>query len=343
MALNKIVSNSNKIQSIQPQSAPAFPWVRLIQGCEIVVLLLLIFQLPGTNVYQETSPKAQPVPIEFLPIEVPQPLPFPVRITDMKPPEVTAKSVQITDELSKEVLYAKNADTPLPPASLAKLMTALITLDYCNKDKILPATFTPIGSDESRMGLKAGENISVEAALYGLLLPSGNDAALVLANNCTPQVTSFTALAKAKGVLLGLKHTNFTNPTGQDAPQNVTTAHDLTLLSFAALANPLITDIVKTPYKVVYDASGRKAYILNNTNILLGRNGQVIGLKTGTTDNAGQNFIAYATAKEDRKIVLVVLGSSDRFQEVVRLLGWVKETVVWKLPAPIPDYRSDFP
>jgi serine-type D-Ala-D-Ala carboxypeptidase (penicillin-binding protein 5/6) len=231
------------------------------------------------------------------------------------PPAVSAKAALVIDLDSGQMLYAKKPNEPLPPASTAKLMTALVTVKRANLDDRVTISARAAGTSGSRMGLVAGEIVTVRDLLYGLLLPSGNDAAVALAEHVAGSQEAFVQLMNETSVALGLKNTTFTNPHGLDDPAQVSTATDLATMARAAFVYPLLARIVATPTAQV---AGRA---LTNTNQLLGAYQGADGVKTGSTDAAGECLVASVT-RDDHRLLVVVLGSTDRYADARSLLDY---------------------
>ena len=173
------------------------------------------------------------------------------------------------------------------------------------------------------MGLTAGEQLTVRDLLYGLLLPSGNDAAVALAEHVAGNEEAFVVLMNATAADLGLENTHFTSPHGLGSPDETASAADLTALARRALADPVFSEIVATTEASV---SGRE---LKNTNQLLGSFAGADGVKTGTTDEAGECLVASATRDGHRELV-VLLGSQDRYGEASALLNWANSAWQWR-------------
>lgn len=310
---------------------------------QLVLLALLSFWLllvPPPNSYAFV-PKGVVGPalvthanLAFVPEKYPQ-----VDTSQVMPP-FSAQKLLISTYPSTKILYSKNETDIFPPASLAKLMTAVVAQDYCNPETVLQTSISmPLEDEDSRMGLREGEHITYKNILYGLLLPSGNDAAQTIAAACN-NGKDFVALMNQKATTIGLEHSTFTNPMGLDEPGNLTTAADLLVLTKQFLKNPLYREIVKTPTITVSNVEHTISHKLTSTNSLLFRNIGAEGVKTGTTDLAKQNLIALV-ALGDQRIVLVLLGSSDRFSDATRLIHWAQQSVVWKYPSPVPMYPID--
>lgn len=311
---------------------------------ELILLLAFLVILPGTNVYDNQVVIAVPRSISQLPVTLPTPVPYPIPASaDALPSAITARAVLVADYDTGAIMYEKNADERLAPASLVKLLTALVAMDYCDLQRPITVRFDrPLVFDESRMRVWEGEVVTFESLLYGMLLPSGNDAALAIAHACKPLGRDFMALMNEKAALLGLTQSYFTNPTGQDELNNYSSARDLYKLTKFFISNPALAQIVNTSYKQVTDVSGNHVFQLQNTNILLRQYKYVFGVKTGTTDNARQNYIGLFKVGADQRIFLVELASEDRFQEALALYSWIGHAFAWKHPGPIPDYSSLF-
>lgn len=288
----------------------------------LTVLLLLIPSAGNFIKGQSVSLTIDPTPVLSA---TPAP-PKPVNITKLAPPEVTAESVIIKDLESLETLYAKDEDKLLFPASVTKVMTALVILDKYNLDDLM--TVKTVVNDGRNMSLVSGEQMTVESLLYGTLVHSANDAAYTLAENYPGGVVSFIAEMNRKAQILGLKDTNFTNPVGYDDPRHYTTARDLVTLSVYALQNKIIDKIVSTKSITVSDTSYTYFHELHNVNQLLGKVAGISGLKTGWTENAGEILIS-TVKKNGHQVLFAVLKSRDRFGETEKLINWVFSNFKW--------------
>lgn len=256
---------------------------------------------------------------------------FPLRFTggqiaalaaEQKGPAVEASAAALVDRASNASLFARNANTPLPMASTTKLMTVLEALESLSPDQVITAPGAALVGGAS-MGLDPGERVSVLTLLYGTLLPSGNDAATALALAAEGSEAGFVARMNQQAAEWGLNQTHFANPTGFDAPDHVSSALDLAALGRRALANPLVAGIVSQP------SASIGGYDLQNTNELLGVYDGAYGVKTGTTDAAGQVLIA-AARRPSGDALAVVLNSPDRFGEAGRLLDFYFGHWLWR-------------
>lgn len=266
---------------------------------------------------------------------LPPPKPYPVNKGIMVLPELTAKSVVIQDIDSSVILYQKEPDLRLLPASTEKMMTGLVAYEDYPLSKVL--TVGKIEIDGSTIGLVAGEQITVENLLYGLLVGSGNDAAEVLAENYPGGMNAFISAMNKKAAELALGNTNFSNPIGLDEPNNYSSARDLVKLANHLVNIQTLSKIVSTPEITITDISGTMEHSIKNTNELVGKVDGVKGVKTGWTENAGQCLVSWIE-KDGRRIIIAILGSSDRFGETQKLISWVFGNFEWKVIAPS-NYR----
>jgi serine-type D-Ala-D-Ala carboxypeptidase (penicillin-binding protein 5/6) len=259
-----------------------------------------------------------------------QPIDQPVVEND-KIDDLSALSYVVVDIDSGSVLLSKNENVSLPPASVTKIMTALVAADYYSKKDVVEVKSDyPIGRN---MGLKKGEQFTVFDLYLGLLVHSANDAAFVLADNYPGGVDSFIEAMNNKASLLGLSRTHFTNFAGEEDLDHFTTALDIAKLSRLFLKNELFSTIVELDSAVVRSVDGIGEHQLETTNQLLGVVPEIKGLKTGWTNQAGECFVSYFQLEEEgktRRLVAVILASNDRFGETKRLLEWVKNNVFWR-------------
>ncbi len=221
------------------------------------------------------------------------------------PPTFPARAAVIYDISTDRLLLAQNAHEPLAPASLTKMMTALVARRHLKPDGIVTVP-EAVGDGLSPMRLQGGEQITVRALLYGMLMTSDNNAAVVLAQAAAGDVATFVAWMNEEAQRMGLEGTHFVNPHGLDAVGQVSTAWDLARVARALLADPLLARIVATRE---IDVEGRH---LINRNELLWRRDDVVGVKTGTTLLAGECLVA-AFREDGHTVITVVLGARDRY------------------------------
>ncbi len=240
-----------------------------------------------------------------------------------RPPAPSARSALVTDLDSAQVLYALRPHEPLPPASTVKIMTALVALKRAAPGDVVTISANAAGTEGSRMGLTAGETLSVLDLLYGLLLPSGNDAAVALAEHVAGSEAAFVQLMNEEAAALGMADTRFANAHGLDNPSATISAADLITLTRAALAYPEFARIVASPRAEV---AGR---LLVNTNELLTSYRGADGVKTGTTDAAGECLVG-SVARNGHRTLVVLLGSQDRYADAVALLDYAAAYWEWR-------------
>ncbi len=244
-------------------------------------------------------------------------------------PEVAAKFAVVIDAGSGEILYDKDMNTPTAPASLTKVFTAIAALDAANLDREVPIDqYDLVG--EASMGLQAGQNISLRTLLNGLLLVSGNDAAMAIARNVgalagdTPQqsINRFMTRVNSLSERLGLTGTHLTNPHGLDQAGHQSTARDLAAITMYALKNQDFRTIIGTPS---YNHEGFELY---QANLLLGAYPGLIGGKTGYTETAGYCLLE-AAERDGHTIIAVLLNSSKEawYQDATTLLNYGFDTV----------------
>ncbi len=242
-------------------------------------------------------------------------------------PVLTANAIYVFDPDSGTEIYQKNSQERFYPASTTKLMTALVALSAYNLDEVL--TVKSAGSVLGQsIHLSAGDKLTFENLLYGLLVDSGNDAAVVLAENYPGGYTQFIGRMNQAARDLNLKSTHFTNVTGLYNPDHFTTAADLTLIAREAIGDATIRKIVSTKNVSFTDVTGSKKFVLESTNKLLGIDG-VKGLKTGWTPESGECLVTLVT-RDDKSVLITLLGSTDRFGESVKLINWVYDNYEWK-------------
>ena len=249
---------------------------------------------------------------------------MPVKKGDSIGPVVEAKSVYSVDITSGTPLFARDIFTRRSVASIAKLITAMVILDAHNPKEVVTVSTAAASQEGSRMWLRAGEEITVENLITGMLVNSGNDAALALAEYDAGSESAFVKKMNAKAVQLGLRDSHFSNAKGFDEATNYSTAFDTMLFSRAALSYPFIRTVVKIKKGEVASTDGVLKHKLESTNELLDNpHFQIMGLKTGRTPEAGESFVALVKAPKNHEILSVMLGSPSRFKETEVVLDWI--------------------
>jgi len=268
-------------------------------------------------------------PSAFIPRETlkykPQPLP---QLKQAFAPELFTSSAYLVMDLSSFTpILSENARQEMFPASLVKLATAIVSYRSYGLDKVL--TVKKVIPDELRMGLLPGEKLTSLNLLYGILVYSANDAAYTLAENYHGGVKKFVAQMNKLAKELKMTQTSFTNPIGFDHPAQYSTAFDLTLLSREFLNYELLLNLSSTKAITVSDIAFEHLHYLTNINELLGEIPHLGGLKTGTTEKAGQNLISFYRLN-DRPILIVLLKSEDRFNDARVLINYLTENLTYR-------------
>jgi len=294
---------------------------------KIVLAFLFLSLLPGRNYYYSLDLNSHQPLVRSINQPLDSPSQYPVNFTGVPAPNLTARSAIIVDVDSKTILFNKNPDLKLLPASTTKIMTGLIVIENYDLDDIV--TITSVSDTGQKMDLEIGERITVESLLYGLLVQSGNDAATALAQFHPGGQDAFIALMNQKLKDLNLHDTQFTNAAGLDAYGHYTTVHDLSLLAAAAMKNPQFKKIVSTQGITVSDVDQTIFHQLEAINELLGQIRGLAGIKTGWTELAGECLVTYIK-RGDKQIITVVLGSQDRFGETQQLIDWAFTNHQWK-------------
>ncbi len=235
--------------------------------------------------------------------------------------EVTAQSYLVYDVTSDNLLFAQASHDALPLASLTKLMTALLVLERADLRASVEIVAEDM-SDGASMGLVVGDVVTVTDLLWGLLLPSGNDAALSLARFVAGSVDAFVADMNARAAELGMQRSHFENPHGMDAEGHVSSAADLVLLTRTLWQYPLFRTMVGTA-RIQWN--GRT---LVNTNEWLSTFAGATGVKTGTTDRVGECLIA-TVERDGSMVLLIVMGSQERYADAERLYA-AYEAAYWR-------------
>ena len=244
--------------------------------------------------------------------------------TPTEPPDfpyVSAHSIAILDADCGALLYGRDEHRQFQPASLTKLMTAAVALDYADlTDMYVSDVDGAAMHDENGstvMGLRPGQELSLEDLLYGLLLPSGNDAALVIARGVAGSDSRFADLMNDKVEALGLEDSHFTNPHGLTEDGLHSSAYDMAVIARYAMQNPEIRKIVSTVYwQPRWDGA-----MVWNGNELIGKYDGADGVKIGYTEEAQQTIVASAS-RDGRRIIASLMRSQDRYSDAERVLDW---------------------
>ena len=243
-----------------------------------------------------------------------------------EPPELTAEAWILYDADADVVLASKNATEERPMASVTKIMTALVVADNAELDEKVRISEKAANVGESEIGLYAGERWIVKDLLAGLLIRSGNDAAMALAEHVGGSEEGFADMMNAKAEELGLEHSHFVNPHGLDDPEHYTSAADLVTMAEAALERPYLSRLARTRLVSFTPSPNGVARRAQTTNRLLGVYPGVVGLKTGYTGRAGLVLVS-VLEQGDRTLIAVVMGSEGHFDDTRELLDYGARTL----------------
>lgn len=237
-------------------------------------------------------------------------------------PKTNSRRYIVYDRISKSMIIGKNEDVKSAMASTTKIMTTIVILEKADLNEKVTVSAKAGGTGGSRLGLKRGDKASVRDLLYGLMLRSGNDAAVALAEHVGGSVKGFAELMNEKAIELGLTNTHFVTPHGLDDANHYTTALELAKLTDYAMNNETFAKIVGTKSTTIY--INNQSRQINNTNELLGVLNGVVGVKTGFTNNAGRCLVT-ETKRNNIDIITIVLGADtkkDRTKDSVNLIEY---------------------
>ena len=232
---------------------------------------------------------------------------------------ISAQSAVMLECSTNTVLYSKAAHEKLPMASTTKVMTALVAIENGNLDEIVTTADEAYGVEGSSIYISKNEKLSLRDLLYGLMLRSGNDAAVAIAIHIGGSVDGFVAMMNKRAKELGAVNTHFANPNGLPNDSHYTTAYDLGLICSAALKNEAFKTIVSTQYHTATTGSVKRSMM--NKNKLLWQYDGAIGIKTGYTEKAGK-CLTFAAERDGMMIVGVVLNCPDMFPDSMELMDY---------------------
>lgn len=243
----------------------------------------------------------------------------PVKALSQPPGGISARAALLMEATTGKVLYEKNAQQKLPMASTTKIMTALLAIELGNLDEMVTTDATAYGVEGSSIYLRLEETISLRDLVYGLMLASGNDAAVAIAVHIGKGVEQFAGLMNAKARQLGAVNTHFVTPNGLHNEDHYTTAYDLALIASAAMQNETFREIASTQYHRT--ETGDLTRTFKNKNKILWNYAGGNGVKTGYTKAAGRCLV-FAAEREGMQLVGVVLDCGDMFGDAQTLLDY---------------------
>ncbi|CDF58179.1 D-alanyl-D-alanine carboxypeptidase family protein [Thermobrachium celere] len=236
--------------------------------------------------------------------------------------QLQSYSAIVIDQYSGRILYSKNSDIKLPMASTTKIMTTIIALEKGNLNDMVIVSKRAAAVGGSSAGLKEGEKLTLEELLYGLMLRSGNDAAIAIAEHIGGSVDRFIEMMNEKAIEIGAYNTSFKTPHGLDADGHYTTAEDLAKITAYAMKNEVFNKIVSTR-EISSGVSGKFNRSYSNINKFLYRVENADGVKTGYTGGAGRCLVA-SVKHEYGRFICVVLNSADRWRDAEELVKYAK-------------------
>lgn len=286
---------------------------------KVTVFALWLAVLPGLNLIWQYRPTVDGPGVSVPDEPRPQEVVLPIDTKRLPLPPVSAKSFLVMDERTGAILAEKELTREMYPASITKLMTAVVAREHFPLEQELTVgrESEAIGSS---VGLQYGEKISVTDLLRGLLVASGNDAAFVLANAYPGGYGAFVERMNQKARELGMEKSTFRNVSGVEQEGHMTTARDLTVLARAAMLDSFVRETVRLPSVTL--GSGKLARSYPSTNKLLGVVSGMDGIKTGWTTQAGECLLTQTT-RDGNTVYVVILDSEDRFGDTKALVEWV--------------------
>ncbi len=290
-----------------PQWLKGWRWLAL-GGCFLFLLTATFWShldLPAGSRYKRVE---RYPPLIYLPDDGPK-------------PRINAQAAILVEAVSGMILFAKNEHTRRHPASTTKIMTAIVTLEKGDPAEVVTVSPKAARTGGSSLWLKAGDQIFLGELLEGVMLRSGNDGSVALAEHIAGSEQAFAELMNRKAREIGALNTSFRNPHGLSAPNHYTTAFDLALITRYGFGNPEFARIVGAREEAIEWYQGTKTRQVRNTNRLLWSLAGADGVKTGTTNKAGYCLVASAT-RDGRRFIAVILNSPDRWGEAARLLEY---------------------
>ena len=287
---------------------------RLFLACAagVVIALLLIGAetvTPSTALAKNVAAQSVPARTAIAPRQFP-----PWRIAP-------AHGILLKELKSGRVLYEHDAGKRMSPASLTKIMSALVILENGQLDDLVTISPRAARAHKIHLRVKAGQVFRLEDLLKAMLIVSANDACLAAVEHVGGDEAQFVTLMNAKAEELGLSDTHFSNGCGFDNSDHYSTAEDLATLSVMALDQPIFRQLVREERAMITPVNGHRAYVLHNTNRLLGRIPGVEGIKTGFTSKAGRCLIA-KVSQNGSDLLLVILNSKRRWNTATNLITY---------------------
>ena len=292
-----------------------FPYVG-----QVAKVLLISMVLMGMGTVEVFGQPASPNDTEAT-IQTTKPVPSGQKPARISLPSTNAKAAALIDVKTGRLLFSHNGDSMLPMASTTKIMTAIVAIEHGRLSDKVKVSGKAFGKEGSSIYLRLGEEMSLNHLLYGLMLRSGNDAAVAIAEHVGGSEEGFVYMMNEKAKMLGLEHTQFRNPHGLDAEGHYTTANELAQLSAYALHNSIFRDIVRTQVKMAPNPYEKWDYKWMNKNKMLRLYEGADGVKTGYTSDALRCLVSSAT-RDGQQLVAVTLNDSSDWVDHSRLLDY---------------------
>lgn len=297
-----------------------------LTGCMVVGAALLLFPVSGNASGSLSDNSARTLRLsKGKPAQVKTPSAYKRKAP---PRPALPEGILLKDLTTGEILFQENADQPMAPASLTKIMSAIVVLEEGNLDDRVTVSRQAAAAHRTKLYLKSGQVLPLRGLLEAMLIRSANDACLAAVEHVAGDEESFVEKMNAKAMAIGLTRTHFQNACGFDMPEHYSTAEELAALTEYAMAHETFAAIVKEPTAVIRTADQRKTYTARTTNRLLGTMEGVIGVKTGLTKGAGRCLIA-VVSREEKKLLLVLLNARHRW-------GRAQDLIEYGLRTPIP-------
>lgn len=240
-------------------------------------------------------------------------------------PAITADAAILIEATTGRVIWEKNAEEQRYPASMTKMMTAILSLERLGPNREIMISPEAAATEDTPLGIKEGERLTAEQLTYGMMMVSDNGAAVALAEEMDGSVKAFAKKMNAKAAEIGMKNTHFANPNGLPNKDHYSTAHDMARLARYAMENKRFQTMVDEPYGTIYWLYPRGQYLaVKNTNELLGVYDGITGIKTGWTNDAGGCLAASAT-RNGVELIAVVMHSTtgkNRFSDARKILDY---------------------
>jgi len=291
--------------------------VHQVAGLIVTVMLLLSLADTATGASRDHAARAHRL-AAGQPAQVKTPA-IAKRKTTRLP--LSPEGILLKDLRTGDILFEHNANLTMAPASLTKIMSAIVILEDGNLDDQVTVSRKAAAAKKIKLSLKPGQALPLRGLLEAMLIRSANDACLAAAEHVSGNEGSFVAKMNAKAAAIGLTHTHFQNACGFDMPGHLSTADDLARLTEYAMGHETFAAIVQEPSSVIQTTDQRKQYVARTTNRLMGTIEGVVGVKTGYTRGAGRCLIA-VVRRDDRELLLVMLNARRRWGRAHELIDY---------------------